>query len=90
MSKKKKRESRVSKSEALALARKIKAIRSYVDEGVGWVEILLEDQCELALRFEIAPAVVQRSFLVQYRGGNCQLIKRYRIASDYPSGALDG
>jgi hypothetical protein len=86
----KKSESPVSRAEALALGRKIKTIRSYVDEGVGWVEILLEGQCELALRFEIAPAVVERSFLVQYRGGNCQLIKRYRIARDYPAGALDG
>jgi hypothetical protein len=72
--------------DALSLAKKIKSIRSYVDDGVGWVEILFEGNCELAIRFEIAPAVVKRSFLVQYKGGNCHLIKRYKIARDYPAG----
>lgn len=77
-----------SRSNALALARKIKSIRSYVDDGVGWVEILFKGNCELAIRFEVAPAVVKRSFLVQYRGGNCHLIKRYKIARNYPAGEL--
>jgi hypothetical protein len=63
----------------------IKCIRSYVDDGVGWVEILFKGDYELAIRFEVAPAVVKRSFLVQYRGGNARLIKRYKIARDYPA-----
>jgi hypothetical protein len=55
---------------------------------VGWVEILFKDKCELAIRFEVAPAVVKRGFLVQYSGGNAQLIKRYKIAREYPAGEL--
>ena len=82
------RKDRNSRSDALALASKIKSIRSYVDDGVGWVEILFKGNCELAIRFEVAPAVVKRSFLVQYRGGNCHLIKRYKITREYPAGEL--
>ena len=82
------RKRRNSRADALALARKIKAIRSYVDDGVGWVEVLFKGDCELAIRFEVAPAVVKKSFLVQYRGGNAQLIKHYKIAREYPAGEL--
>jgi hypothetical protein len=83
-----KRDGSVSRADALALARKIKSIRSYVDDGVGWVEILFKGNCELAIRFEVAPAVVKRGFLVQYSGGNAQLIKRYKIAREYPAGEV--
>jgi hypothetical protein len=41
---------------------------------------------ELAIRFEVAPAVVKRGFLVQYRCGNSHLIKRYKITKQYPEG----
>jgi hypothetical protein len=82
------RKGRNSRANALVLASKIKSIRSYVDDGVGWVEILFKDKCELAIRFEVAPAVVKKGFLVQYSGGNAQLIKRYKIAREYPAGEL--
>lgn len=74
------REGRNAKSNAVMLARNIKSIHSYVDDGVGWVEILFKGKYELAIRFEVAPAVVKRSFLVQYRGGNWQLVKRFKIS----------
>jgi hypothetical protein len=74
-----KREDRNAKSKAVMLARNIKSIQSYVDDGVGWVEILFKGKYELAMRFEVATAVVKRSFLVQYNGGNYQLVKRFKI-----------
>ncbi len=74
-----KREDREARPNALALAKSIKSVRAYVDDGVGWVEILFKGNYELAIRFEVAPAVVKRSFLVQYRGGNWQLVKRFKI-----------
>ncbi len=80
------RKGRNPRSDALTLARNIKSIRSYVDDGVGWVEILFKGNYELAIRFEVAPAVVKRGFLVQYRGGNSHLIKRYKITKQYPEG----
>lgn len=81
------REGRNAKSNAAMLARNIKSIQSYVDDGVGWVEILFKGNYELAIRFEVAPPVVKRSFLVQYRGGNWQLVKRFKITR--PKGGGD-
>lgn len=76
-----KREGRNSRSNALTLARNIKSIRSYVDDGVGWVEILFNGNRELAIRFEVPPAVANRVFLAQYRSGNSQLIRRFKVTT---------
>jgi len=50
---------------------------------MGWVEILFQGNYELAIRFEVAPAVVKRGFPVQHRGGNSH---SYKITEQYPEG----
>jgi hypothetical protein len=74
------RADREARSNVLALAKSIKSIRSYVDDGVGWVEVVFEGNRELALRFEVGPVVVKRGLLSEYRDGNWHLIKRFSIA----------
>jgi hypothetical protein len=66
--------------DALPLAKNIKSIRSYVDDGAGWVEILFKDNYELAIRFEVAVVVKKASWFDT--GGNSRLIKRYKILKE--------
>jgi hypothetical protein len=43
------RKGRNPRSDALTLARNIKPIRSYLDDGVGWVEVLFNGNYELGI-----------------------------------------